>query len=184
MSRTLTVDLFITVDGFAAGEHTNVFFGYSGPDLQQWVADALKPPQVIVMGRATYQELAAISTTSDDPTATRMTQLPKVVISSTLTEPLVWANTTLLRGDAASLVHTLKQARGDPLRTVGSLSLITHLLRHGLVDRLRLIVFPVILGQAGREPVLQGLPDIRLELITHTRLDRRLVCLEYAPIRK
>jgi dihydrofolate reductase len=184
VSRTLTVDLFITVDGFASGEHTQVFLGYSGPDLHRWVTDTLQQPQVIVMGRGTYQELAAISATSDDQIATRMTRLPKVVISSTLTEPLVWPNTSLLRGDAASLVRTLKQARGDPLRTVGSLRLITHLIRHGLVDRLRLMVFPVILGLNGREPVLQGLPDIRLEFIADTVLDHRLVCLEYAPIRK
>jgi len=183
MPRTLTADLFVTVDGFARGEQAAAYFGYPGPELERWVGEQLRRPQVLVMGRVTYQAMAAAAIGSDDAGAQRMTELPKVVVSTTLSAPLLWKNSTLLHGDAASHVHTLKQSRGDPLRTIGSLSLVTHLLRHGLVDRLRLMVFLLVLGRTGREPALAGLPDIRFELIGNQVLDRRLVLLEYAPIR-
>ena len=188
MTRTLTSDLFITVDGYALGDGAGAYFGYPGPDLDRWISEQLSRPQPLVMGRVTYQAMAAAATSSgsapgEDANATRMTELPKVVVSSTLSEPLVWPNTTLLHGDAASLVRTLKHSRGDPLRTIGSLSLVSHFLRHGLVDRLRLMVFPVILGRTGREPVLRDVPDVRLELVGSQLLDDRLVCLEYAPFR-
>jgi dihydrofolate reductase len=186
MTRTLTCDLFITVDGYALGDGAAAYFGYPGPDLDRWISEQLAFPQTLVMGRVTYQAMAAAATSSGsgcgDADTARMTELPKVVVSSTLSEPLVWPNTTLLHGDAASLIRTLKHSRGDPLRTIGSLSLVSHFLRHGLVDRLRLMVFPVILGRTGREPVLREVPDVRLELVGSQLLDDRLVCLEYAPI--
>jgi len=89
----LIADLFVTLDGFAAGVDAGPFFGYSGPELGSWVSDALGQPQLVVMGRVTYQALAAISSPATDEVSTRMTELPKVVVSNTLAEPLAWANT-------------------------------------------------------------------------------------------
>ena len=57
----LTADLFVTVDGYAAGEGVGAFFDYPGPDLDRWVRDALDQPHLVVMGRVTYEALAAIS---------------------------------------------------------------------------------------------------------------------------
>ena len=57
----LIADLFVSLDGFAAGVDTGPFFGYSGPELESWVNDAVGQPQLIVMGRVTYEALAAIS---------------------------------------------------------------------------------------------------------------------------
>jgi dihydrofolate reductase len=74
----------------------------------------------------------------------------------------------------------LKRQDGGPLRLIGSLSLVRSLIRLGLVDRLRLLLFPQILDATGEQRVYDGLPDVPLDLITTRTLDGRLVLLEYA----
>jgi dihydrofolate reductase len=177
----LTADLFSTLDGFAAGENVGAFYGYSGPDLDQWVREAQDQPQVIVMGRVTYEALAQISAAATDPVSTRMNELPKVVFSNTLQEPLAWANTRLIRGDLAEGIQALKKESAVPLRTIGSLSLVRSMLRLGLVDRLRITVFPLTLGPDGREPIYAGYPRASLELTGTRVLDGRIVMLDYRP---
>lgn len=173
-TRELTADLFVTVDGFAKGENAPAFFGYPGPDLQRWVDAELAAPQVMVMGRITYEALAPMAQPGD-----AMTGIPKFVVSRTLREPLAWENTRLLASDDA--LAELKKEPGDPLRVIGSVSLVRRLMVRALVDRLRLLVFPLALGASGREPFFAGLPDIDLELLSTKVLDSRLVLLEYRP---
>ena len=141
--------------------------------------DQSAAPHVVVMGRVTFEALAAISRRNDDDAARRLTELPKLVVSTTLREPLGWSNARVV----ASLeeLRALKEGDGDPLRCIGSLSLVRSLLELGLLDRLRLVVFPQILGATGRERILAGLPDIDLELAGEEVLDGRLVVLDYRP---
>ena len=110
-----------------------------------------------------------------------MSELPKVVFSRTLREPLAWDNSRLAKADLVEEVRRLKAESDDPLRTIGSLSVVKGLLEARMVDRLRLTVFPLILGSTGWEPVFAGLPDIHLELVDTEVLDARLVTLEYRP---
>jgi dihydrofolate reductase len=84
-----------------------------------------------------------------------------------------------VKADLVEEVRSLKARTGDPLRTIGSLSVVKALLEAGLVDRL--MVFPQILGETGREPIFAGLPDVDLELVETGVLDGRLVALEYRP---
>jgi dihydrofolate reductase len=177
----LTADLFVSLDGFAAGIDVGPFFGYSGPELDAWVRNELDRPQRIVMGRVTYEALSRISSAATDEGSTRMDALPKLVVSHTLQEPLAWANTRLVRGDLAERVGELKREPGDPLRSIGSVSLVRSMVRLGLVDRLRLMVFPLVLGDAGREPIFADHRRTGLELIDTKVLDSRLVLLEYRP---
>jgi dihydrofolate reductase len=177
----LTADLFVSLDGFAAGIDAGPFFGYSGPELDSWISGNLKQPHIIVMGRVTYQALAEISASATDEGSTRMSDLPKVVISNTLAEPLTWANTRLVRGDPATGIRELKRRSEMPLRSIGSLSLVGSMMRLGLVDRLRIMVFPLILGDAGREPFSAGHSQAGLKLMATEILDSRLVMLEYRP---
>ena len=177
----LIADLFVSLDGFAAGVDTGPFFGYSGPELESWVNDAVGQPQLIVMGRVTYEALAAISSAAADGVSARMTELPKVVVSNTLTEPLAWANTRLIRGDLGAGIGALKRQSPVPLRSIGSITLVAGMTRLGLVDRLRVAVFPLILGADGREPGLAGHGRAGLELAGATVLDSRIVMLEYRP---
>jgi len=179
--RELTADLFISLDGFASGVKQPAYFGYFGQNLGDWVRDQLAHPQVIVMGRVTYAALAGFSASATDELSVRMTSVPKVVFSSTLKEPLAWKNTRLITGAVADEMKALKQQPGDPLRSIGSVSLVKSMMQLGLVDRLRLIVFPVILGGVGREPIFAGYPHGSLELVDTKVLDSRLVLLEYRP---
>jgi dihydrofolate reductase len=174
----LIADLFTTLDGFAAGRDAPAYFGYFGPDLERWVLGELDKPQTVVLGRVTYQVLSSLSEHAVDPGARRLTELPKIVVSRTLREPLAW-NARLLR--SIGEVRALKQTADEPLRTMGSLSLVRQLMEDQLVDRLRLMVFPQILGATGHEPIFTGLPDIDLELVGQEVLDSRLVLLEYRP---
>lgn len=88
---------------------------------------------------------------------------------------------------ARSLAVVLEPAaEGHPwgpglMRTIGSISLGSALLRAGLVDRLRVMIFPVIIGETGRKPLYDALPDIRLELVSSRTLDGRLLLLDYKP---
>jgi dihydrofolate reductase len=178
--RDLTADLFISLDGFASGVNQPPFFGYFGPELGKWVRDHLNQPQTIIMGRVTYQALAG-SASSNDETSLRMSSLPKLVFSGTLEEPLAWKNTRVVNGDLAEKIAALKKESGDPLRSFGSVTLVRHMMQLGLVDRLRLMVFPLTLGDAGREPISAGYPQTGLDLIQTKVLDSRIVLLEYRP---
>lgn len=179
---TLTADLFVTLDGFALGEGAPAYFGYFGPELERWILDELAKPQRLVLGRTTYELLLETSQRGSDEPSRRMNELPKRVFSTTLEEPLAWSNATLATSSLAGEIRGLKGQPGDPMRTMGSVSLVKSLLQLGLVDRLRLVVFPLILGNTGRESLFAGLPDIHLELMESTVLDSRLLVPEYRPV--
>jgi dihydrofolate reductase len=177
--RELTVDLFCTVDGWLRGRDSPAFFGYDGPDLRAWIDEHLNRPQVLLMGSNTYKTLLQYRPGDGDPSSRRMDELPKVVFSRSLRPPLAWINTTLVAEDVAVAVPAMKSAPGDPLRVIGSPALVRSLIQPGLVDRLRLMVFPRVLGHSGLERMLDGLPDINLRLASTSVLDQRLVLLDY-----
>ncbi|MDT7847808.1 dihydrofolate reductase family protein, partial [Streptomyces justiciae] len=108
-------------------------------------------------------------------------QASKVVFSSTLEEPLTWANSTLVRDNAIDTVRTMKSTGTGLLSTIGSLSLSRSLLRAGLVDRFRVVMFPVITGATGEERIYDGYPDVALEMTDHRTFDNRIQLVEYKP---
>jgi dihydrofolate reductase len=117
----------------------------------------------------------------DEPGLAALTAMPKVVFSSTLEEPLSWANTELIDADAVEAVQDMKRRESRPLRTVGSLSLCRSLLDAGVVDRFRVVVFPVITGATGKDRIFDGYPDVALDLVETRTFDGRLQLLEYVP---
>jgi dihydrofolate reductase len=177
--RELTVDLFSTVDCWGRGRNSPAYFGYAGPDLQTWIDEQMTRKHVIVMGSNTYRALAEFNAGGDDPTSKRMDELPKVVFSKSLKPPLTWSNTSLVAEDVAVAVPAMKAEPGDPMRVIGSLTLVRSLFRLGQVDRLRLMVFPQVLGESGEERILEGMPDVNLRLVSTEVLDQRLVLLDY-----
>lgn len=178
---TMTVDWFTSLDGYGLGEGWPPYFGLEGPGMFDWVMEQQERPHTILMGATTYGEMSAIvQDLGDDPTFESLMQTPKIVFSSHLQEPLSWVNTELVREDAIAHVRMLKE-QSKSMRTIGSLSLGRSLLTAGLVDRLRVMVFPLVLGNTGRQPVYEGLPDLSLELISSRTLDGRLMLLDYKP---
>ncbi len=179
--RELIADLFVSMEGFASGEGEGPYFGLGGPQLTDWITGEILKSQVLLMGRRTYELFAGFSMSAKDDLSTRMNDLPKIVFSNTLTEPLSWTNTSLLKGKLAAEIKRMKRMPGEPIRTIGSLSLVRELIQSRLVDRLRLMVFPLVVGAKGKEPLFEGFERTEFELISSKTLDSRLVLLEYRP---
>jgi dihydrofolate reductase len=178
--QTLTVDMFLSVDGWARGATSPGYFGYLGPELEEWITAELARPQLVVLGRRTYEALAGLPEKARDASGNRMTELNKVVFSKTL-KTTSWPNTRICREDLITEIHRLKGDSDVPLRTMGSLSLARQLCGAGLGDRLRLMTFPLLVGASGREPFFADVASADLELTNHQALDGRVLLIEYRP---
>ncbi|MEU9744882.1 dihydrofolate reductase family protein [Streptomyces niveus] len=178
--QTLTVDVFISADGWAGGEDSPGYFGYYGPELEEWITTESAQPQLVVFGRRTYEALAGLPEEARDEAWRRMSELNAVVFSTTL-ESVSWPNTRVCRSDLVAEVGRLKRESDVPLRTMGSLSVARQLLDAGLVDRLRLMTFPLLVGASGREPFFAGVAAADLELVDRRVLDGRVLLIEYRP---
>jgi dihydrofolate reductase len=178
---TLTIDLISSLDGFAAAENWPGYWGKEGPEYMAWLAEKLAEDHVIVMGANTYRTMSQIVAEFEDPTFARMNEIPKVVFSTTLKPPLTWANTELVGEDAVTALRGMKETGAVPMRTLGSISMNRALLRAGLVDSLQLVVFPVVTGETGRDPIYTDWPDLDLDLVRSRTFDGRMQLLEYAP---
>jgi dihydrofolate reductase len=159
----LTVTTFLSVDGVYQGpggpeEDRRDGFDRGGwlvPHFDeatgQFIDEVFREVDAFLLGRYTYEIFAASwpnVTDPNDKVAKSLNTLPKYVASSTLTDPQ-WTNTTVLDGDLVSAVQELKERDGRQLQVHGSGRLVQFLLANDLVDRLNLLVFPVIVG-AGR----------------------------------
>jgi dihydrofolate reductase len=178
----LMVDFIISLDGYGAAEGWPGYWGMEGPEYLAWIGQEAETEHTVLMGATTYRLMAGFAADMpDEPGLAALTAMPKVVFSSTLEEPLSWSNTELVGGDAAEAVREMKRHGSRELRTVGSLSLCRSLLAAGVVDRFRVVVFPVITGATGRDRIFDGYPDIALELVDTRTFDGRLQLLEYVP---
>jgi len=178
----LMVDFITSLDSFGTAEEWPGYWGMEGPEYLHWLEKEGAQEQITLMGATTYREMSGYAAAMpDDPGLARMTAMPKMVFSSTLQAPLSWANTELVGGDAVEVVRELKQRESWPLRTVGSVRLCRTLLEAGLVDRLRVVIFPVITGTTGLQRLFDGYPDIALDLVETRTFDGRLQLLEYVP---
>jgi dihydrofolate reductase len=116
-----------------------------------------------------------------EPGTDALAGMSKVVFSTTLSEPLSWANSQLVAQDPVEAVREMKRGPFKSMRTIGSLTLCRSLLQAGLVDRFRVVVFPVITGSSGRERIYDGYPDVGLDMISSRVFDGRIQLLEYVP---
>ncbi len=178
--QTLTVDIFLSVDGWAGSENLPGYFGYFGPELEEWITTELSLPQLVVLGRHTFEALASLPEQARDASWHRMTELSKVVFSATVYSTS-WPNTRICHNDLITEVSRLKSDTDVPLRTMGSLSVARQLLSAGLVDRLRLMTFPLLAGPSGREAAFADSTSTDLELVDHRALDGRVLLVEYRP---
>jgi dihydrofolate reductase len=183
LPNRLVSDVFLSLDGYAGGQNLPAYFGYAGEDLDEWVNAQLSASQTYLMGRKTFEIMASIVQIEDNDMNRRMNELPKLVVSQTLNNADIWANSEILGEDFANKIKAIKRSESPPLRTIGSLTLVRSLFDEGLIDRLRLMVFPIILGSKGQEPFFVGNFEKthKLKLVETTQLDGRLMLLEYEP---
>ena len=177
----LLVDFITSLDGYASAVGWPGFWGLEGPEYLAWLDQLPERHYTTLMGAATYRLMSDFAATSDDPSFAQLTEMSKVVFSSTLKNPLAWANTRLVDQDPVEAVRAIKEDDAHPLRTLGSLTLCRSLLEAGLVDRFRVVVFPVITGSTGRERIYDEYPDVGLEMVASRTFDGRLQLLEYVP---
>ena len=175
---TLMVDFITSLDGYASAEGWPGLWGLEGPEYLGWLGE--QPDHTVLMGAKTYQLMSEFAATGEED-VDQLTQMSKVVFSSTLQAPLSWANTRLVDGDAVEAVRTMKEDGDTELRTLGSLSLCRALITAGLVDRFRVVAFPVVTGVTGRERIYDGYPDLALDLVESRTFDGRIQLLEYVP---
>ena len=134
----LLVDFITSLDGYASGEGWPGFWGLQGPEYLAWLEE--QPEVTYVMGANTYRLMSGFAagetpagtdefTTDEEASVDELTRASKVVFSSSLEEPLAWANSTLVRDDAVEAVRAMKEAGPGLLSTIGSLSLCRSLLR-------------------------------------------------------
>lgn len=190
-TATLLVDLIISLDGYASAEGWPGWWGLEGPEYLAWLDEEAKKDVTTLMGANTYRLMSGMSgqageadsgfSKEEGDSLAGLAAVPKVIFSSTLKEPLAWPNSELVSGDAVEAVREMKQTRTGTLSTLGSLSLCRSLLSAGLVDRYRLVIFPVITGKTGRERIYDGYPDVALDMVESRTFDGRLQMLEYVP---
>jgi len=176
----LLVDFITSLDGYAAAEGWPGWWGLQGPEYLAWLGEQPEADYTILMGATTYRVMSRFAA-EGEPGTDALAGMSKIVFSSTLSEPLSWPNTQLVAGDAVEAVQEMKAKGSTSLRTIGSLTLCRSLLNAGLVDRFRVVVFPVITGSTGRERIYDGYPDVALEMIGGRTFDGRIQLLEYVP---
>ena len=190
MTATYTFDIFSTLDGYGSdGPEGNWggYWGKQGSELLDRRLASFDAEQRMVFGATTFrlfvEMLAASTDKSDvrDPWVTQMRNMPATVVSSTLKGPQDWPNATIAHGDAVAIVTQLKKESKVPLRSHGSLSLNRALMAAGLVDFVRVTVFPVISGRTGTEPIFKGAADFDLEMVETRTLDGNIQELIYRP---
>ncbi|HEX9436190.1 MAG TPA: dihydrofolate reductase family protein [Candidatus Limnocylindria bacterium] len=176
--RKVALNTFVTLDGVmqAPGgrdEDREGGFAHGGWSVSYWdepmgetIVEWTQRAGALLLGRKTYEIFVAHwpKVTDEDPVAAKLNSVRKYVASRTLRD-VTWNNATLIKGDLAEAVRRLKQEPGDEIQVHGSGELIQTLLRDGLVDEIRLWVFPVVLG-SGKRLFADGAIPSALKLVS------------------
>ncbi len=176
------VSEFVTLDGVMeapGGEpghpHSGWVFDFVSPEQEQYKLQETLDADALLLGRVTYEGFSAAWPGRGGEFADKMNTMPKYVVSTTLEDP-EWSNTSVMRD--VSEVAGLKEQEGGPILVAGSRTLVHGLMEHGLVDELRLMIFPVVLGSGGR--LFPETPDkTKLELVDTQAFDSGVVVHTY-----
>ena len=159
--RKVIVNEFMSLDGVVQApggtdedpsggfEHGGWHLGYFDDLSQKWVLDSIVDAGAFLLGRRTWEIFAAYwpnAPEEEQVIADPLNTKPKHVASTTLSDPLEWQNSTVLQGDLAEAVAALKQQDGADVHVIGSADLVQSLIEHDLVDELRLMIDPLLLG--------------------------------------
>jgi dihydrofolate reductase len=182
--RTLYSFITVSLDGYDEGPDAEFDWPVVDEEFNQFSAAQLNQTGVLVFGRRTYEGMAQYWTLpeaadSDPVIAPLMNSLPKIVVSRTL-ETADWANTRVVRDNLADEFDALKRLPGKAIAILGSSDLTVSLIRLGLVDELRIMVNPVVLG-AGRSLLRTADFRINLRLLESRPFASGNVLLRYRP---
>ncbi|RIQ19540.1 dihydrofolate reductase family protein [Jiangella rhizosphaerae] len=185
----VVVSEFMSLDGVVedpgGGEGTEFggwTFRFPTPDGQQFKFEELRAADVQLLGRVTYEGFAAAWPGMKETTGefgVKMNEMPKVVVSTTLTEP-TWENTTVVADDVPGAVAELKSRYEGDVLVAGSPTLVATLREHDLVDEYRLMVHPVVLGR-GRRLFADGVAPGDLSLVESRAVGPDVLLLTYRP---
>lgn len=187
--RRVVVSEFITLDGVFEDPGGAEGFKYGGwsmkfanDEYQKYKYDELMAGDASLLGRVTYEGFAKAWPSMKDTGefGEKINSMPKYVVSTTLKESdLTWNNSHLLTGDLTEAVNGLKRQNGKDILVAGSGTLVRALLERNLVDRLCLMVHPVVLGTGKR--LFDGAPKTDLKLVACKQFSSGTVVLEYGP---
>jgi dihydrofolate reductase len=180
----------VTLDGVVqdpAGDEGFERGGWVGlikdrPQLNQLALDEALGAEALLVGRRSYEWLAARWPSRTGELADRLNALPKYVVSSTLEDP-EWNNSTVLNGDLVEAVSKLKRELGGEIVVPASFQLVHALMEHDLVDELRLKVFPVVLG-AGQRLFGETSDKAGLRLVASRTIEGGVLFLGYERVRE
>jgi dihydrofolate reductase len=167
-------------EGFRVGGWVGVIAGR--PELAKVTLDEALGTEALLLGRRSYEWLAARWPSRTGALADRLNSLPKYVVSSTLEDP-GWNNSTVLRGDVVTEVSKLKQELNGEIQVPASFQLTRTLIEHDLVDELRLKIFPVVLG-AGERLFGETSDKKSMRLVGTTTIGDGLAFLTYEMVRE
>jgi dihydrofolate reductase len=155
---------------------------YSNDEMEQANASGMAASDALLLGRVTYEGLAAFwpNQPAGTPMVDYINSVPKHVLSTTLKEPLEWQNSTLIKGNGAEEIAELKRQPGKVITILGSGALVRLLLRDGLLDELRLMVHPIVLGR-GKRLFEEGGAQKALELVDSKTFGTGVLYLSYQP---
>jgi dihydrofolate reductase len=174
---------FVSLDGVV--ESPEKWTGpYMDDEIGQAMQAGMEASDAMLLGRRTYEEFESYwpdKTAEDDPYADYINATQKYVVSTTL-KSVGWRNSTLITGNAAEELTKLKRQPGMDIAIIGSPTLVRSLLREGLLDRLNLHVFPVVLG-AGKRLFEESIGELPLELVDSRAYKTGVVSLAYTPAR-
>jgi dihydrofolate reductase len=178
--RKLVVSEFVSLDGVIEKPLWSI--QPTGEEQQKYKLDEFSAGDALLLGRATYEELAAQWPHQSEQYGGHtdmMNSYPKHVVSTTLQEPLEW-NASLIEGDVAEEVLRLKREPSKDILVYGSGDLVGTLTKHDLVDELRLMVFPIVVG-SGTRLFADGIDTTVLDLVETKTFDSDVVVLAYRP---
>jgi dihydrofolate reductase len=182
MRKLVTVEL-VSLDGVMESPEEWAF-PYSNDEMEESNAAGMAASDAMLLGRVTYEGLAAFwpNQPGGTPMVDYLNSVPKYVVSEALEEPLGWNNSTLIRGsEFAEAVAELRRQPGKDITIIGSGALVRSLLEDGLLDELRLMVHPVVLG-GGKRLFENGEDRKGLELVDSRTFATGVVYLAYRPV--
>ena len=178
--RKIIAGLFISLDGVVEAPET-WHFPYFNDEMGEAVASQAAQSDKMLLGRRTYEDFAGYwpNQPSEEPFADVMNNTPKLVASTTL-DTVEWQNSTLIKGDVAQALTRIKQEPGRDISITGSPTLVRSLLKDGVLDELRLLVHPIVVGH-GKRLFSDTDAPIPLQLVDAKTFSTGVMALTYAP---